>query len=311
MQTDMQRASSTAAPSRSQAGQATQAAQVPGEYRVTTAADRQALLIELRDSAAPVHMQAPDGATLRTKLWVVDAAAARLAFAVAAPELASPHLEALLQAEEVTAVAHPGHVKLQFDLHGLVLVRGSASAVLQSGMPEELLRFQRRETFRVSPPVTAPVAYLRHPSIPDMSLALRVLDISLGGCSLRLPDDVPTLAPGTHIGGVTIELDLNTRLRVELILQHLTHMGPDGDRGEGGAGEAGGTASGARVGCEWRLERTADERTLQRWIDQTQVRQRLGHRSGPRAKEPALQHPDLPAASRSAQPGEPGRAPRA
>jgi c-di-GMP-binding flagellar brake protein YcgR len=276
----------------------TAAASAPAldDYRVTDATERVALLVDLRDSAAPVLMHAPGGAALRTRLWVVDAAASRLAFAVAAADLPSPHLEPLLDADEVTALAHPGHVKLQFDLHGLVLVRGTASAVLQCALPDEVLRFQRRETFRVCPPVSSPVAYLRHPSIPDMSLALRVLDLSLGGCALRLPDDVPMLAPGTRLGGVTIELDLSTRLRVELTLQHVTYFGhsdetgsvgaplsADGDRGIDGTG-------GARLGCEWRLERPGDQRALQRWIDHAQVRQRMSQRAArqavPRASAP-------------------------
>lgn len=273
------------------------------DYRVTDPAARLALLMQLRDSAAPVLMHAPDGAMLRTRLWVVDGSASRLVFAVAANELTSPQLDALLEADEVAAVAHPGHVKLQFDLAGLVLVRGHASAVLQCGLPEELLRFQRRETFRVSPPVTAPVAYLRHPAIPDMSLALRVLDLSLGGCALRLPDDVPMLAPGSRLGGVTVELDLHTRLRVELTLQHVTHL-PHPD---GGANDERGTAvapgpGGARLGCEWRLLRPEDERMLQRWIDQTQVRQRLTKRAAAARAEGAKSDAAHEAATTGAKP---------
>lgn len=273
-----------------------------GDYRVVDAAERLSLLLQLRDSAAPVLMHAPGGASLRATLWVVDVSAARLAFAVTAADLPSPHLAPLLEADEVTAVAHPGHVKLQFDLHGLVLVRGAASAVLQCGLPEELLRFQRREAYRVCPPVSAPVAYLRHPSIPEMSLALRVLDLSLGGCALRLPDDVPAIEPGTRIGGVTIELDLNTRLRVALTLQHVTHLGHGADAAGSAAGDAAPAsraphgASGARLGCEWQLQRPEDERVLQRWIDLAQVRQRLGQRAGRRvgsgaAADTAVAHP--------------------
>lgn len=280
------------------------------DYRVTDAAERAALLIELRDSAAPVLMHAPGGASLRTRLWVVDAAASRLAFAVAAADLPSPQLEPLLDADEVTALAHPGHVKLQFDLHGLVLVRGTASAVLQCALPEEVLRFQRRDSFRVCPPVSSPVAYLRHPSIPDMSLALRVLDLSLGGCALRLPDDVPMLAPGTHLGGVTIELDLSTRLRVELTLQHVTHLAPtdEADRiGAPGSSHVGrgidGTG-GARLGCEWRLQRPEDQRLLQRWIDHAQVRQRMSQRA---ARQAAHAPASAPAPGVQAPAQRPGR----
>lgn len=239
------------------------------DHRVTNAAERAALLTQLRDSAAPVLLHAPDGSALRTTLWVIDTAQSRLAFAVAAAELPSAQLTPLLEAEEVTAVAYPGSIKLQFDLHDLVLVRGAASAVLQCALPAELLRFQRRDSYRVSPPVSAPVAYLRHPAIPDMSLALRVLDLSLGGCALRLPDDVPALQPGTRIGGVTIELDPETRVRVELTLQHLTHLGH---------------GSITRIGCEWQILRAEDERVLQRWIDQAQVRHRMGQRAAAAAQ---------------------------
>jgi c-di-GMP-binding flagellar brake protein YcgR len=247
------------------------------DYRVHDAAERLALLTELRDRGTPVLMHAPDGHALRTTLWLVDAASARLAFALSSAELSASYLTPLLEADDVTAIAYPGDVKLQFELSGLVLVRGPASAVLQSALPDEMLRIQRRESFRVTPPVSAPVAYLRHPAIPDMSLALRVLDLSLGGCALRLPDDVPPLAPGTRIAGVTIELDVNTRLRVELTLQHLTHLSADGPAGR---------MSSARVGCEWQLARLEDERALQRWIDQAQVRQRLQQRGAAAAASP-------------------------
>lgn len=281
MQADTQGATPVATHAKAQPRPQPQPQPQGENYRVSNAAERVALLIELRDSAAPVLMHAPDGTSLRTKLWVVDATAARLAFAVATPDLAAPNLEALLQSDEVSAVAHPGDVKLQFDLHGLVLVRGSTGAVLQAALPDELLRFQRRESFRVSPPVSAPVAYLRHPAIPDMSLALRVLDLSLGGCALRLPDDVPTLVPGTRIAGVTIELDLNTRLRVDLTLQHLTCLG---------AVDAASAAGGARIGCEWQLLRPEDERALQRWIDHTQVRKRLVRRSAQAPVQAGREH---------------------
>ncbi|MCC6249500.1 MAG: flagellar brake protein [Rubrivivax sp.] len=258
-------------------------------FRVTDAAERLALLAQLRDSGAAVLLHTADGASLRSRLASVDAGASRLSFAVAAAELESPHLASLLEDDDVTAVAHPGQVKLQFDAAGLVLVRGQASAVLQCALPDEMLRVQRRETFRVCPPVTAPVAMLRHPAIPEMTLALRVLDLSLGGCALRLPDDVPALAPGTRLAGVTIELDVDTRLRVELLLQHVTYL-PQHDE----AGASAGPGS-ARLGCEWRLQRPEDERALQRWIDQAQVRQRISRRA-------AAQRAAAGAAARAAVP---------
>jgi flagellar brake protein len=260
------------------AGRAQAQAQAPEDYRVASADDRLALLLALRDGSVPVLLHTDDGHALRTTLWVVDTAAARLAFALQGGRgdaEVPPHVfEPLLEADEVTAIAHPGDVRVQFELQGLVLVRGNSSAVLQSALPTEMLRFQRRESYRVCPPVGTPVAYLRHPSIPEMQLSLRVLDLSLGGCALRLPDDVPALPPGTCLAGVTIELDLNTRFGVELTLQHITHIGAPGQDRHGNRDDDGAPV-GARIGCEWRLVRPEDERALQRWIDQAQKRLRL------------------------------------
>jgi len=64
-------------------------------------------------------------------------------------------------------------------------------------LPREVFRFQRRNSFRVRTlPRSSPTMVLRHPGIPDMTLALRVLDVSTGGCALFLPNDVPPLSPG-------------------------------------------------------------------------------------------------------------------
>ena len=37
---------------------------------------------------------------------------------------------------------------------------------------------------------------------PEMQLALRVLDVSIGGCALQVPRDVPALQPGAKLAGV-------------------------------------------------------------------------------------------------------------
>ena len=44
--------------------------------------------------------------------------------------------------------------------------------------------------------------------MPEMALTLRVLDLSLGGCALWCPADVPPLQPGTRLAiasGLTLE----------------------------------------------------------------------------------------------------------
>ena len=108
---------------------------------------------------------------------------------------------------------------------------------------------------------SSPLARVRHPVIAEMQLALRVLDVSIGGCALFLPDDVPPMAPGMVMNQVQIDLDADTRLHANLRLQHVTVLNPE--------------SKGVRLGCEFVNPGADLERTLQRFIDQTQKRRRL------------------------------------
>jgi len=225
-------------------------------FRVGHPRERHALLRQLRDGSVPIHLNAPDGAALTTTLWALDEHG--LSFAA---ERGLPQLERLRDADEAVAVAYLDSVKLQFDLHGMVLVHGAQASTLRSSLPRAIYRFQRRGAYRVRTIERyGPTARLAHPAIPDMQLALRVLDVSVGGCALWQPDDVPALAAGVTIAGVDIALDGETRFHAALTLHHLSSLAPHG--------------RGVRVGCEWQLAGPA-ERSLQRWIDQTQKRRRL------------------------------------
>lgn len=229
------------------------------EFRVSHPNERLALLRELRDGSAPVIVNAPCGTSLTMTLWTVDPQQSRINFNVDAD---SPHLGRVVDADEAVAVAYLRSVKLQFDLSGITLVRASHSSALQCALPQEIYRFQRRNAFRVRPQERhAPSAHLRHPALPDMQLTLRVVDVSIGGCALWLPGDVPPLQAGTRLGEVRLELDAETRFAAAVQLQHVSAFGPD--------------ERGARLGCEWLALPGSAERVLQRWIDRTQQRRRL------------------------------------
>ncbi len=229
------------------------------EFRVTHPGERLALMRQLRDGNVPVMLSSPEGSTMTTTLWALDDQRGRLNFSA---EASHPQLDDLVDADEVVAVAYLESVKLQFDLQGLVLVRSFNACALQCKMPAEIYRFQRRNAYRVRPlERQQPKARLRHPSMPEMQLALRVLDVSAGGCALWLPQDVPALQAGTRLAEVVIELDELTRFSAALTLQHVTVL-QAGDRG-------------VRLGCAWQPLSGAAERTLQLWIDQAQKRRRL------------------------------------
>ena len=228
-------------------------------FRVDSPSEIAALLRQLRDTSTPLVLSAPSGAALVTALWSVDGQQQRLNFT---GDDSNPQLQDLAEADEAVCVGYLDAVKLQFDLHDLLLVRGPRSCALQASSPSVVYRFQRRNAYRVRTLERhSPTARLRHPSIPDMRLALRVLDVSIGGCALFVPHDVPALDPGLILHGVQVELDADTRFTISMQIQHLSSINSQ--------------ATGLRAGCEWRSIDRESERSLQRYIDQTQKRRRL------------------------------------
>lgn len=228
------------------------------DFRIDGDAEILQTLKTLADGNVIVNLNGSDGASYTTTLWSIDPIRGVIAFSADAH---SNQVQALVEAEEAVAVAYLDSIKLQFDVTGLMRVQGGKSSALSCALPRVVWRFQRRAGFRVQPLLrSTPVARVRHPMIPEMTLALRLLDVSIGGCALFLPDDVPPLQPGVVLNGVQIELDLDTRLSTSLRLQHVTSLNLE--------------ARGVRLGCEI-VDPSADVlRTLQRYIDQTQRRQR-------------------------------------
>jgi c-di-GMP-binding flagellar brake protein YcgR len=229
------------------------------DFRLSAVPEVLAMLKRLQDGNVIVHLNGSDGANYTTTLWSIDPVRGLISFSA---EGENNQVQALVESADAVAVAYLDSIKLQFDAVGLVMVHNGRNAVLNCAMPRELFRFQRRSGFRVRPLLrSAPMARVRHPSIHDMPLALRVLDVSIGGCALFLPDDVPPLPAGVVLNGVQMDLDVDTRIHVTLRLQHVTSINPD--------------SRGVRLGCEIVNPSSDVSRALQRYIDQTQKRQRL------------------------------------
>ena len=229
------------------------------EFRVTAPGEIRALLKQLMDEVVPLNLSASDGSAYTTTLWTIDPAAGRISFTA---DMMAHAVQDIVEADECAAVAYLDRVKVQFDVTDLVVVQGHKTSVLQARLPLEMFRFQRRNTFRVRTiERTSPTASFRHPGIPDMSLALRVLDVSIGGCALLQPANVPALQPGVVIKGVRLALDADTRIDAGLMLHHVTSTGA-----ENGS---------VRLGCEIVGMGPMAQRALQVYIDQTQKRRRM------------------------------------
>jgi len=229
------------------------------EFRVTDPGEIRVLLKSLMDQVVPVNLSASDGSAYTATFWAVDAAAGKVSFTA---DLMAHGVHDIVEADECVAVAYLDKIKLQFDVQDLMLVQGHKSSVLQARLPREMFRFQRRNTYRVRTlERTSPTAAFRHPAIPDMGLALRVLDVSVGGCALLLPANVPALQPGALIKGVRLTLDAETVIDAGLMLHHVTSTGA-----ENGS---------VRLGCEIVGLGATGERALQKYIDLTQKRRRM------------------------------------
>jgi c-di-GMP-binding flagellar brake protein YcgR len=239
---------------------------MPGEthrledFRIAAPVEIAALLERLAADNVNLGLNAPGGSTIGATLSAIDAERGVLSLAVADD---ARHLDALVECDEATVVGLLDSIKLQFEIDKLVLVRGDdGTMALNAAFPQELFRFQRRSGFRVRPILrSTPVAILRHPMIPDMQLSLRLLDVSIGGCALFLPNDVPDIDPGVLMNGVVLVLDADTRVHTGLRLQHVTSLNPD--------------SGGVRLGCEMVSPGQEGLRALQRYINQTQKHRKL------------------------------------
>ncbi|MEY4748217.1 MAG: hypothetical protein RIQ60_431 [Pseudomonadota bacterium] len=233
------------------------------DFRIADENEVASLLQQLVEARVQVNLATPDGMNYSTELVGINRKARRISFAAAARDLRP---RTLVDVDEVMAVAYLQQVRLQFDLSGLVMVHGQKDSVLQAEWPVTLYRFQRRQSYRVRPlEHLKPVAHLQHPVEPHEALTVRVKDVSLGGLALQFPGDGRVIPSGSRLDHVEVELDALTRLDAALRIVHVSVLDASGK----------GDAPSTRLGCEWISLGGDGHRVLQRYIEQTQKRQRL------------------------------------
>lgn len=232
------------------------------ETLIDSQAEIGALLKQLSDANVTLSLSTLSGASVIASIWTIDASSDLLRLSVGGQE---SMLQPLLGGVEVVAVGYIDSIKVQFHLENLALARGESDLALNASFPKRLLRFQRRDSFRVRPLMNArPIAVLRHPDRPTVSLELRVLDVSIGGVALLLPDTNDPIAEGARIPRAMVSLDGDTRFQVDLTVRRVSQVGEDVKGNKG-----------TRLGCEFVRLGGQDERALQRYIDLTQRRRRM------------------------------------
>ena len=230
------------------------------EHRVRTLVEIRALLRQFVEGDVPLSLTTPDGLHYATSLWAEDPQRGMLVFAA---DPRDETVQRLAESHEVMATGFLDSVKVQFDLHDLVLVHGRSASAFNAQYPRELYRFQRRHAFRVRPTGRSqPHAVLHHPDLPRRQIDLRVIDISHTGVALMLNEALDLFRGGQLLPDVVIELDASTWLHVTLRVMHVSEVGQSPTQYR-------------RIGCELVRLGNGAQRDLQRYLDQTQKRHRL------------------------------------
>jgi flagellar brake protein len=123
----------------------------------------------------------------------------------------------LLGSDRISFVTSQDRVKIQFEVPAVVAIEYENRPALRIALPQSLLKFQRREYYRVETPVAKPLKCVV-PQAEAPSLTLTVVDISLGGvCVTGYPEAVK-LEPGITLEQCRIDLPevglLTTTLQV-------------------------------------------------------------------------------------------------
>lgn len=137
-----------------------------------------------------------------------------------------------LQAEKLFCVSQLDKVKIQFILQGVSAIKVDGQPAFQAMMPENMLRLQRRESYRLSTPIVQPLkCHIRFLSVDgkDYLVAADVANISIGGiCLVGLPLSLP-LETEMEIPGCSIELpdvgSITSTLRVRNLMETASSAG--------------------------------------------------------------------------------------
>ena len=107
------------------------------DYRITSTIEIFDLLRQVEASRTLVTLSSPEGHSYTTLIWNIEPDRELVGFS---GESNHAGLRALLESEEVTAVAYLDSIKLQFDLEGLVLGRTASRVQRELDIPVLMLR---------------------------------------------------------------------------------------------------------------------------------------------------------------------------
>lgn len=123
----------------------------------------------------------------------------------------------LARGGDVRFVTVQDRIKIQFDSSQARVSNWQGSRVLRIPLPGSLLKFQRREYFRVDTPVMKPVRCRL--VLPEGPVDVHLVDISLGGVCLTGYPDSLLVEPGRLFEGCRIDLGDGGKLTADLLVR--------------------------------------------------------------------------------------------
>lgn len=235
------------------------------QYIVYSRVEIASMLRRLSESNVPINAyhDGIDGLAVTEVLEVLPDEEAVIIDPPADPESASE----LRVAEYITFVAFVDNVKMQFASHGLQPATWNNRAAFRIELPESILRLQRREFFRVRPPMTKPATCLipydpEQQCVPSQQVAkqhyesLRVIDLSVGGLAMLACPKAVILPRGERIEGCYLDLPGVGSVNLSVIVRNL-----DPEAGE----------ETRRLGCEFADLSPASRMALQRYVNKVEA----------------------------------------
>jgi len=170
--------------------------------------------------------------------------------------------QALMASSQVAFNTAHDQIRVLFTTSALTQVELDGESLLRAEMPKELLRFQRREYYRLPTPMAHPVKCLI--GIGAVMIEAIVLDISIGGLGVLSYSQDVSLKEGEVFHGCRLSLpdagNYVVSLRIRMVYEQTLKNG----------------VTSRRVGCQFIDLAPSVETDIQRYIIRVERERRLG-----------------------------------
>jgi c-di-GMP-binding flagellar brake protein YcgR len=241
-------------------------------YRINSPREIEAILVKLAERATVVSLHIQDSPWFfLTTVITADRPSGMLLFEYGRDDDINMRV---LNAREVRFDTYLDNINVRFSAANVKTSVLGGLPVFQCQFPTTLVRLQRREFFRISPPLNQPIE-LKVPltmSIPAAStgdtglqgdMNARGVDISCGGVVFLIEGNHANLPLGKVLRDVVLELPKTARLVADLEVRNVRYSATAGHSGT------------TRIGCKFSRIDSRALALLQRYINRIQVERRI------------------------------------